>query len=695
MPPAETHAHTNRLIHATSPYLLQHAHNPIDWYEWGAEAFRKAEQEDKPIFLSIGYAACHWCHVMEHETFEREDVADAINDKFVCIKVDREERPDVDEIYMQVTMALNQGNGGWPMSVWLMPDRRPIYAGTYLPRAQFLMVCQRIHELWNTQRDQIREQGARIQEYLDTWAAGQPADESVIAQDFVDQLAHHLARFFDVQRGGFESEANKFPPSMAMELMLRVGTRRDDPSLIEPVEVTLAHMARGGIYDQLGGGICRYSTDPEWLVPHFEKMLYDQALVSAIYLDAYQVTGKRFYADVARDIFNYVLTDLRAPQGGFYSTRDADSEGLEGAYYVWTVKQVKDVLGEDDGELFCRYYDVTESGNWFESRGHAPAGPKNILHVSKPPEMFCKLHGMNLDTFNAKLAGWRKRMLAARAQRVAPALDDKILTAWNGLMIASLARGARVLDDPQYAEAAARAADFVLTHLRKDGRLLATHRNGASRLTGYLTDYAFVIEGLLNLYEATFEQRWLNEAVALNDQLLAHYLDKAGGAFYFTADDAEALIARTKNPRDGAIPSGNSVEALNLLRLAELLDRKDLRSHAEGIFRAFKATAESSPGQFERLMCAVDFYHSKPLQIALVGPRESAATQALIDAVFAAYRPNKVVAWSADAAGDDAIALLRGKKPIQGEPAAYICAGYQCGKPTTSAADLRAQLGSK
>jgi len=693
MPSMEKPEHTNRLARATSPYLLQHAHNPIDWYEWGEEAFAKAESEDKPIFLSIGYAACHWCHVMEHETFERADVAAIVNSRFVCIKVDREERPDVDEIYMQVTMLMNRGNGGWPMSVWLMPDRRPIYAGTYFPREHFVQLCERIHELWTTERSQLLEQGARVQEYLDQWAAGAPADATVIAPDLVDRMARHLARYFDMQRGGIQSEGNKFPPSMAMELMLRAAVRLKDPTLIEPVEITLDHMARGGIYDHLAGGICRYSTDPEWLVPHFEKMLYDQALVAAIYLDAFQVTTNAFYAEIARDILDYAITDLQSPAGGFYSTRDADSEGLEGAYYIWTVAQVKAVLGEEDGALFCRYYDVTPTGNWFESRGHAPAGPKNILHVSKPPELFARLHNLDLATFRARLATWRTRMCAARAQRVPPALDDKILTAWNGLIIASLARAARVLDEPRYAESASRAADFVLTHLRQDGRLLRTHRDGTSRLAGYLSDYAFFIEGLLNLYEATFEERWLQEAVALNDVVIAHYLDRAGGGFFFTADDAEQLIARTKNPRDGAIPSGNSVQAMNLLRLAELLDRADYRACAEGIFRAFKPAVESSPGQFERLLCAVDFYHDRSRQIAIIGQRDAPATRELIRTVYAKYLPNKVVAWAAGAQGDGAIALLRGKQPVDGKPAAFVCERYVCRKPATTAADLRKQLG--
>ncbi len=462
-------------------------------------------------------------------------------------------------------------------------------------------------------------------------------------------------------------------------------------------------------------------------------------MVSAIYLDAFQVTDNPLYADTARDIFDYVINDLQSPEGGFYSTRDADSEGLEGAYYVWTVEQVHDVLGETEGALFCKYYDVTAEGNWFESRGHAPAGPKNILHISKPPEVFAKLHGLDADALRGKIADWHRKMLAARAKRVAPGLDDKILSGWNGLMIASLAKGARVLDEPQYAQAAARAAEFVLDRMRTDkGRLLRTCRNGHARLTGYLNDYAFMIEGLLNLYEATFDRRWLEHAVALNDLLIQHYHDDAppqtatdaaaeaqtaaeagsaaqpagaeaaggkntggqnaippagGAGFFFIADDAEQLIARTKNPRDGAIPSGNSVQAMNLLRLAKLYDRPDYRALAEGIFRTFKPLVASSPGQFERLLCAVDFYHGDPYEVAVVGPLDADATQTLLRALYAEYLPNKIVAHAAGADADGGLALLRGKGLVDGHPAVYVCQDYRCKKPAGTVADLRAQFG--
>jgi len=694
---AETNfKHTNRLIDATSPYLLQHAHNPVDWHEWGQEAFALAAKEDKPIFLSIGYSACHWCHVMEHESFEDEQVAAVMNEKFVNIKVDREERPDVDEIYMHVTQVMNRGHGGWPMSVFLTPDRKPIFAGTYFPKAQFLQLLSRIDEVWTTQREDIEKQGDQLYEVVKQWANSAERDESIPDLDTVDAAATLLARHFDRSRGGFKSDGNKFPPSMTMELMLRVYRRGGDPSLLEAVEITLDNMARGGIYDHLGGGICRYSTDPEWLVPHFEKMLYDQALVSGIYIHAFQITGDRRYGDVAADIFNYVLSDLQSDEGGFYSTRDADSEGLEGAFYIWTVPQVREVLGEADAKLFCKYYDVTESGNWFESLGHAPKGPKNILRVTESPETFAKLNDLTVEALNEKLDEWRSKMLAARSERVAPGLDDKILTAWNGLMIASLAEGAAALDEPRYAKAAARAADFVLTQMRRDGRLLRTYRGGTARLTGYLSDYAFMIDGLLNLYEATSDPRWLKESVSLSDVLIEHYFDETGGGFFFTADDAEELIARTKNPRDGAIPSGNSVAAEDFIRLARLLDRDDYREKSRSIFQAFGTSMMRNPSSFDRLLCALDAYHDKAVEIAIVGDPAAETTQALLAEVFSRYLPNKILAVSDSAQPSDYwIALLRGKSAQNGAATAYVCENYACKKPVTEAKPLAELLGKK
>jgi len=690
------HEHTNRLAKATSPYLLQHQHNPVDWYEWCPEALEKAKSEDKPIFLSIGYAACHWCHVMEHECFEHEDVAAVLNEHFVAIKVDREERPDLDEIYMAYTQA-STGHGGWPMSVWLAPDTTPFFAGTYFPKDQFLGVLGQIAELWGGDRSQLLERSKNATDFFAQWSSGPAPAEGVIPLATVDAAALTLAQYFDSDTGGISGGGtNKFPPSMAMDLMLRVYQRTGHASLFEAADVTLDHMARGGIYDHLGGGICRYSTDREWLVPHFEKMLYDQGLVSAIYLDAFQLTRNAQYGYTAADILDYVIADLQSPEGGFYSSRDADSEGLEGKFYLWTPEEVVAILGEEDGKLFCAYYDVTESGNWFERHGHAPPGPKNILRITKPPAAFAKLHNLSVAELTGKLETWRPKMLAARAKRVAPGLDDKILTGWNGLMIASLSKGARVLDEPRYATAAAKAADFLLDKLRTpDGRLLRTYRNGTARLTGYLSDYAFLIEGLLNLYEATFDPRWLDEAVRLTDLSIRHYEDSEQGGFFYTASDGEKLLARSKNKRDGAIPSGNSVHAMNLLRLAILMDRKDYRASAERLFRSFAPDVADSVGAYERLCCAVDFYHARVREIAVIGDPEAAPTKVLLRTINERYLPNMVLAAAPRNVTDSPIALLARKTMRDGKPTAYVCENYHCKEPVTDPTTLAASLDAR
>ena len=686
-------AKTNRLINATSPYLLQHAHNPVDWYEWGPEALEKAKQEDKPIFLSIGYAACHWCHVMEHECFEIEEVAQVLNEHFVSIKVDREERPDLDEIYMAFTQASNNGNGGWPMSVWLVPDTTPFFAGTYYPREQFLGTLRSIGQAWRNDRDRITNAAAGAKSFFERWSAPPTALDEVLPVGAIGSAAKIVAGLFDKSRGGISGGGtNKFPPSAALELLLRANQRAGESELLEIVDTTLDHMSRGGIYDHLGGGICRYSTDVEWLVPHFEKMLYDQATVSSVYLDGYQVFNNPHYAAVAADIFDYVLGDLQMPEGGFYSSRDADSEGLEGKFYIWTVEQVVEVLGEKDGELFCFYYDVTKNGNWYERLGHAPAGPKNILHISKPADVFAKAQGIDPRTFDEQLASWRGKMLDARARRVPPGLDDKVLTAWNGLMIASLAKGACVLGEPKYAQSAARAADFVLQNLRKDGRLLRSYRKGEAHLTGYLDDYAYLIDGLLNLYEATFDQRWVEEADALTKKAIEFFHDPKAGGFFFTAKDGEKLIARSKQPHDGPIPSANAVQARNLVRLAILTGNKKYHTIAESIFLAFGSQAQRSPTAFESLLIAADLYHGKVTEIAVVGPLGLSDTQALLRTVYQGYLPNKVLVQGAGSGKPSDLPLLRGKTMKNGKATAYVCENYNCKTPVTNAAELKKQL---
>jgi hypothetical protein len=487
---------------------------------------------------------------------------------------------------------------------------------------------------------------------------------------------------------------------MVMDLMLRQYDHLGKTNYRELVELTLEKMAYGGVYDQLGGGIHRYSTDPRWFLPHFEKMLYDQALVSDIYLDGYQLTRRPLYARIAREIFDYVIDDLQSPEGGFYSTRDADSEGKEGKFYVWTLAEIREVLGEADATLFASYYNVAEAGNWHDQTGHAPAGPINILHVRQPLDAVAKLHDLDASSLDQRLGEMRTKLHAVRAKRAAPGLDDKVLTAWNGLMIASLARGGRVLHDEKYREAAVRAADFVLAKLRKDGRLLRTYREGNAHLMGYLDDYANMIEALLNLYETTFDVRWLDEATALNEVLIEHYFDEADGGFFFTADDHETLLTRTKDPGDSAVPSGNSVQAMNLLRLAILLNRGDLREKADTIFRAFHDMVSSGRGMAERLLCAADFMIRGPKEIAVVGNPDDPATRALLAVLADRYLPNKVVALidpDSPQAGTLAgkVPLLAHKTLVDGKPAVYVCRDYTCKAPVTDPEALIKQLEAK
>ncbi|MCB9854996.1 MAG: thioredoxin domain-containing protein [Phycisphaerales bacterium] len=696
--PTTQSAHTNRLIRATSPYLLQHAHNPVDWYEWGPEALKRAKDENKPIFLSIGYSACHWCHVMERECFENEAIAAVMNEHFVCIKVDREERPDLDDIYMSATQALTR-SGGWPMSVWLTPDLRPFYAGTYFPpesshgRPGFKDVLLFLHEAWKDKHDQVIEQANALTDAVRQITSTQ-AGGSAISVEVITQAAELIARQFDASRGGVSSGGtNKFPPSMAMDLMLRAYDRsllkgKPNQMLLDRVETTLENMAYGGIYDQLGGGISRYSTDPDWLVPHFEKMLYDQALVSDIYLDAYRLTKKPLYAETARSILDYVIADLQSPEGGFYSARDADSEGVEGKFYVWSKTEVEGALG-DDATIFCDYYDITDGGNW---EGH------NILNVPNEPAVVAAKHGISQEVFDRRIAAAREKLLAIRAKRVPPFRDDKVLAAWNGLMIASMAKAGRVLNEPRYIQSAIRAADFVLLKMTDEtGRLLRTYRNQHAHTPGYLDDYAMMIDASLNLFETTFDRKWLDAAERLNAIVIKHYRDESGG-FFFTADDAETVLVRMKSASDNAVPSGNAVQAMNLLRLGVLLDRDEFRSEAEKLLMYFGDKAQSMPFSSERLLAAADFLNGRPKEIAIVCRRSGRSdADAMIDAIWRNYVPNFTMALLVeDDVGADAlrreIPLLKDKKSVDEKATAYVCENYACRAPTSDIQTLMDQV---
>ena len=688
--------HTNQLIHETSPYLLQHAHNPVNWYPWGEVALAIAREQDKPIFLSIGYAACHWCHVMEHESFENEEVAELLNRDFVAIKVDREERPDLDEIYMTATMIYT-GSGGWPMSVWLTPGLKPIFAGTYFPlenhygRPGFKVLLQSLAEAWKQKREQLEAQAGQVVEAMASMQSGEKGEG--IPPQRLAVMARRMAEAYDPDYGGLPSGGtNKFPPSMSMDVLLRVYRNSGDLLLLQSVERTLERMGNGGIYDHLGGGIHRYSTDVRWLVPHFEKMLYDQALVSSIYLDGYQATGRQLFAERARGIFDYVIRDLRSPEGGFYSSEDADSEGLEGKFYLWTLDQVREILGEDDAALVASHYDVTEWGNWeHPGDAHVPAGPKNILQVVRPLEVLAKLNGYEPSALTERFAEMRRKMLEARSKRARPGLDDKILCGWNGLIIAALAKGAAVLAEPAYGAAARQAAEFVLSRMRQDGRLLATFGKGQARLKAYLTDYAFLIEGLLGIYELTGEWRWLEESVRLADTAIEYYWDQEQGGFFFTASDHEKLIHRSKVSTDNAIPSGNSVMLHNLQKLAILLGRDDLREKARELIRVFAGPVEKHSFAHDRMLAGIEAFHDGFVEVALIGPADDVRTGDLARAVYRQYLPNKLVVRAEGP--DERSPLLAGRGMIEGRPAAYVCRNYACRQPVTSADELAQQLG--
>ncbi len=568
----------NRLAGEKSPYLLQHADNPVDWYPWGDEAFAAAREQDKPIFLSIGYSSCHWCHVMEHESFEDEAVARLLNEHFISIKVDREERPDIDNIYMKVCQAMT-GSGGWPMTVFMTPGGKPFFAGTYFPkqskygRPGMLELVPHMASLWKNDRKRLEQIGEHTTDALGSHAF--TGDEQKLSEKLLTTAYSRLEASYDDVHGGFGG-APKFPTPHQLSLLLRYWDRTGDARALEIVGTTLRKMYGGGIYDHLGNGFHRYSTDPMWLVPHFEKMLYDQAMLAIAYLEAHQATGNSFYGEVAEEIFTYVLRDLASPEGAFYSAEDADSEGEEGTFYVWKKDEITEVLGEEDGKIFCERYGVTGSGN-FEG--------KNVLHISSETGA----DEVGLDTMKEKL-------LTIRSKRPRPMLDDKILTDWNGLMIAALARGTRVTGDPAYAAAAAKAADFILGGMRtSEGRLLHRYRDGESAIPGYLDDYAFLIWGLIELYEATFDAKWLSEALVLAGGMIELFGDREDGrgGFFFTGRDAEKLIVRTKEVYDGAVPSGNSVAALELLRLGRMTGRTDLESAADALMEEFSGQLAS------------------------------------------------------------------------------------------------------
>ncbi len=687
---------TNRLAREKSPYLLQHAHNPVDWYPWGEEAFAKAARENKPIFLSVGYSTCHWCHVMERESFEDEAVAEVLNQHFVPVKVDREERPDVDRIYMLFVQA-STGSGGWPMSVWLTPERKPFFGGTYFPpdnrygRPGFRAILENLSRAWREDRTRIEQSGAQVlaqlSEYAQVSSAGAAPDKEALDSAFIA-----FRRMFDSKLGGFGS-APKFPRPSVFNFLLRYFAETKNEEALDMVLLTLREMAKGGMNDQLGGGFHRYSVDERWFVPHFEKMLYDQAQLAISYLEAFQITRDGQYAAAAREIFSYVLRDLTNPDGAFYSAEDADSatdaarprEKSEGAFYIWGREEIDAVLASDDAAVFHYRFGVEEGGNVQEDP-HGEFGGRNILSQSHSLEEVAGHFNVELEEVRAVLGNASGKLLEVRSARPRPHLDDKILTAWNGLMISAFAKGAQIVDEPRYADAARGAASFIRQRLWDDQRgvLLRRYRDDESKIDGFLDDYAFFINALLDLYETTFDPEDFAFAARLAERAMELFEDKDNGGFFSTAAGGTDLVLRLKDDYDGAEPSGNSGMALALLRLARMTDRSDFRSAAERTLAAFASRLKSAGAGVPQMLVAHAFALAGPREIVFAGPRQNGEMHAMLAAVHRRFLPNAVVMMASEAAHP--------MPAMERRATAYVCENYACKLPTTDVNQLEELL---
>ena len=680
----------NHLAGQTSPYLLQHVHNPVDWYPWGPEALARARDENKPIFLSVGYAACHWCHVMERESFENGEIADFLNRHFVSIKVDREERPDIDEIYMRAVQLLTR-SGGWPMNVFLTPALAPFFGGTYFPprdaygRPGFLSVLRKVEETWRTRRDGVEQAGRDLASAVAAISAGPEGggDGSPVGRVELARAVAEIVRSFDDRWGGFGG-APKFPPHGAIALLLREHHRTGEAVPLRLAEHTLERMALGGIYDQVGGGFARYSVDERWLVPHFEKMLYDQALLVPVYVDAWLVTRKPLYRRVVEQTLDFVRREMTDPAGGFFSSLDADSEGVEGKFYVWSPAEVREALGDEDGRLFSRVFGITEQGN-FEGESIP-----NLLGGSLEEQAAAM--DLSESDLVERLAPLTRRMLAARSRRVRPATDDKVLTAWNGLMITACCRAYQAFGRDSDRRSAEDAARFVLDRLRPEKRLRVSYRDGRAHLNAYLDDHAFMVRGLVDLHESSFERVHLDTALEIARDMLARFEDRARGGFFFTSDDHEPLLVRTKSHHDGAIPAGSGVASEALLRLGRHLDSPELTAAAVRTLAAYRPMAEQAPSAFASLLVAADLAAEPGAQIAIVAEGRGPDADALLAKVRERYLPNRVVGLSLS--GDDTrgLPLLAGKKAVEGRATAYLCRDYACDAPTTDPAALERLL---
>ncbi|MEM8679691.1 MAG: thioredoxin domain-containing protein [Planctomycetota bacterium] len=666
----------NRLAQETSPYLLQHANNPVDWYPWGDEALQLAQQRDCPIFLSIGYSACHWCHVMEHESFESQPIADFLNAHFVCIKVDREERPDIDQVYM-AAVQLMTGRGGWPMSMFLMPDQRPFFGGTYWPptaqrgMSGFDQVIRAVWDAWENRREEAEQQSARLtQRVAEVVSVHGPAEE-ISGEPTLRSAAAQLEAQFDFTHGGFGT-APKFPQPMSLQVLLRAWKRTHCADLLDLVQLNLDKMAAGGIYDHLGGGFARYSVDERWLVPHFEKMLYDNAQLAAVFADAYAITGKQAYAEVLRQTLEYVRRDMQHPDGGFYSAEDADSEGVEGKFYVWTPSEIMEVLGDALGARFCEVYDVSPTGNFEHGQ--------SILNLSQSIEQVARRHQESPEVLRNQMRSACATLFAHRERRIHPGKDDKVITAWNGLMIDAMARAAMALSETCYQDAAAAAVTFVLDKMRDaEGRLLHSWRDDRARCLAFLDDYACFLNGLVSLYEASGDERWIAEAEPLADAMLDRFRGHESGRLFYTASDQEQLITRVSDLHDNAMPSGNGMAATALARLGRLLNRDRYLDVATAIVKSAKAVIEQAPTAAAQSLIALDLLTGPFQELVLVGGSEDLRAQA-VRAVQRRYTPNAVLAVRSRRIVAALDPLFAGRE-AEPDVTLFICEGSQCQAP--------------
>jgi uncharacterized protein YyaL (SSP411 family) len=678
--------HTNRLIHETSPYLLQHSHNPVDWYPWGEEAFQKARAENKPILLSIGYSACHWCHVMERESFENPEIAALMNELFVNIKVDREERPDLDEIYMNAVQMMT-GRGGWPMTMFLTPEGKPFYGGTYFPPEDrynvtgFPKILKGVANAYHTQAQDVENSVNQILSRLDSMSRSTQSAEP-FEPDSIIRGAEQLVQAHDSQHGGF-GQAPKFPNAGVYELFLRAYERSKNQRFLDVITFTLTKMAEGGIYDHLGGGFHRYSVDERWLVPHFEKMLYDNAQLVRVYAQVYQITGAPQFKRVVEETVDYILREMLQPAGGFYSTQDADSEGVEGKFFVWSLQEITNILGAESAEIFVRIYDVSEAGNFEHG---------NILHPILTPEQASKYFKRSVEEILGLITDAKKKLFVQREKRIKPFRDEKLITAWNGLMLSGLAEAIKITGNAEYRDAAMRTVEFIFSRMFRDGRLLHTYKDGVAKVLGYLDDYAFLGVGLLDLFEATFERSLLTRARELLDIMLAEFWDERDAAFFYTGKSHEQLISRTKPVFDASIPSGNSMAAQLLLRLYHYLNHDDYLNKAEAILRSYRDAMAAQPFGLAHMLGALDFYLSKPKEIVIVGEPTDPDTVKLINGVHSSFLPNYTLQRVRPYESVEEIPLLKGKGQLDGKATAYVCHNFTCSRPVNRWEDLKPLL---